>query len=98
MSLLGPLPPSRLCVADTAYDNNALRLVLIRRGARPIIPNNPPPKRTQPFDPRAYKRRNIIECIFCRLKDWRRVTTRYDKLAINFTATCYIAAIVNWWI
>ncbi|MFW7355866.1 MAG: hypothetical protein ACODTL_07960, partial [Brucella sp.] len=33
-----------------------------------------------------------------RLKDWRRVATRYDKLMINFAATCYIAAIVTWWI
>ncbi|MGG6896961.1 IS5 family transposase [Rhizobium sp. BR 315] len=98
MSLLEPLPPSRLCAADTAYDSNALRLFLIRRGTRPVIPNNPTRKRMQPFDPEAYKRRNIIERMFCRLKDWRRVATRYDKLAINFIATCYIAAIVNWWI
>ncbi|MFW7354502.1 MAG: IS5/IS1182 family transposase, partial [Brucella sp.] len=40
----------------------------------------------------------IIERTFCRLKDWRRVATRYDKLMINFAATCYIAAIVTWWI
>ncbi|ENN88489.1 Mobile element protein [Rhizobium freirei PRF 81] len=98
MSLLEPLPPSRLCAADTAYDSNALRLFLIRRGTRPVIPNNPTRKRIQAFDPQAYKRRNIIERMFCRLKDWRRVATRYDKLAINFAATCYIAAIVNWWI
>ncbi|MGY5774646.1 IS5/IS1182 family transposase, partial [Rhizobium sp. LEGMi135b] len=35
---------------------------------------------------------------FCRLKDWRRVATRYDKLRLNFEATCYIAALVTWWI
>lgn len=42
---------------------------------------------SKPFDTQAYKRRNIIERTFCRLKDWRRVATRYDKLAINFAAT-----------
>lgn len=97
MSLLESLPPSRICAADTAYDSDALRLFLIQRGTRPVIPNNPTRKRIQPFDPQTYKRRNIIERMFCRLKDWRRVATRYDKLAVNFAATCYIAAIVIWW-
>ncbi|MGO6733716.1 transposase, partial [Rhizobium ruizarguesonis] len=64
---------------------------------QPVIPNNPTRKRMQPFDPIAYKRRNIIERTFCRLKDWRRIATRYDKLMINFEATCYIAALVIWW-
>ncbi|ENN89794.1 Transposase, IS4 [Rhizobium freirei PRF 81] len=53
MSLLEPLPLSRLCAADTAYDSNALRLFLIRRGIRPVIPNNPTRKRIQAFDPSA---------------------------------------------
>jgi hypothetical protein len=44
-----------------------------------------------------YKRRNVIERMFCRLKDWRRIATRYDKLAINFTAAIAIAAIITWW-
>jgi putative transposase len=87
----------RLCAADTAYDSNALRTFLINRGTLPVIPNNPTRKRMQPFDVQAYKRRNIIERMFCRLKDWRRVATRYDKLRMNFAATCYIAAIVIWW-
>ena len=98
MPLLATLPPTRLCAADAAYDSNALRTFLIKRGTEPVIPNNPTRKNVQPFDPEAYKRRNIIERAFCRLKDWRRVATRYDKLAINFAATCYIAAIFIWWV
>jgi putative transposase len=97
-SLLALLPPSRLCAADTAYDSNRLRQFLIDRGTQPVIPNNPTRKRLQPFDPKAYRRRNIIERMFSRLKDWRRVATRYDKLAANFAATCCLAAILNWWI
>ena len=97
-ALLAPLPPSSLCAADAAYDSDALRLFLIERGTQPVIPNNPTRKRLQPFDPEAYKRRNIIERAFCRLKDWRRVATRYDKLAANFASACCLAAILTWWI
>ncbi|NKW79932.1 IS5 family transposase [Ochrobactrum pecoris] len=96
--LLEPLPPPRLCAADTAYDSDALRDFLTTRGTEPVIPNNPTRKRIKPFDPIAYRRRNIIERAFSRLKDWRRVATRYDKLMINFAATCYIAAFVTWWL
>ena len=91
------MPPSRICAADTAYDSNALRDFLTARGTEPVIPNNPTRKQIKPFDPVAYRRRNIIERAFCRLKDWRRGATRYDKLMLNFAATCYIAAIVIWW-
>ena len=48
-----------------------------------------------PFDTEAHKRRNLIERMFCRLKDWRRVATRYDKLKENVAATCFMDAIVN---
>jgi putative transposase len=96
--LLEPLPASRLCAADTAYDSDALRDFLKTRGTEPVIPNNPTRKRIKPFDQIAYRRRNIIERAFCRLKDWRRVATRYDKLMMNFAATCYIAAIGTWWL
>ena len=50
------------------------------------------------FSKRAYKRRNVIERCFCRLKDFRRVATRYDKLAKNFLAADRLAAIVACWI
>jgi putative transposase len=63
-----------------------------------VIPNNPTRKRPHPFDPAAYRLRNLIERAFCRLKDWRRVATRYDKLAINYAATVSLAILVTWWI
>lgn len=96
--LLSQLPPSRRCAADTAYDSNALRQFLRERGTLPVIPNNPTRKRFHAFDRKAYKRRNLIERAFCRLKDWRRVATRYDKLARNFHAAVAIAAIIIWWV
>jgi len=95
--LLEHLPTARLCLADTAYDADKLRKFLIERGTTPVIPNNPTRKRIQPFDPEAYKQRNLVERMFCRLKDWRRIATRYDKLAAIFASTVVIAAIIIWW-
>ena len=86
------------CLADTAYDSDALRALLWRRGCQPVIPNNPTRKHKHPFDPVAYKDRNVIERTFCRLKDWRRIATRYDKLAQNYLAAVTLAAIVMYWL
>jgi|TARA_B100002003_G_C13964735_1_gene467124 transposase len=97
LPLLSPLPPGRLCAADTAYDSDALRQFLSRRGTLPVIPNNPTRKRFHSFDADAYKLRNLIERAFCRLKDWRRIATRYDKLAVNYAAAVTLAAIIIWW-
>jgi transposase len=90
--LLATLPPSRLCTTDTAYDSKALRCFLIARGSRPVIPNTSIRTHKHPFDPDAYKRRNLIERAFCCLKNFRRVATRYDKLKGNFAAACCLAA------
>lgn len=68
MALIVQVPPSRSLAADTAYDSNGLRQLLLERGTTPVIPNNPTRKRPHPFDPAAYKRRNLIERAFCRLK------------------------------
>ena len=96
-ALVAELTPQR-CLADTAYDSDAFRAWLWRRGCQPIIPNNPTRKRKHPFDPVAYQERNVIERTFCRLKDWRRVATRYDKLAQNYRATVTLAAIILYWL
>jgi putative transposase len=87
-----------ICLADAAYDSDALRASLIARGSTPVIPNNPTRKRKHPFDRTAYRLRNSIERTFSRLKDWRRVATRYDKLAHNFQAAVLIASIVSYWL
>jgi len=97
LALLGPLPPAALCAADTAYDSNGLRQFLIERGTLPVIPNNPTRKHPHPFNRPLYRERNLIERMFCRLKDWRRIATRYDKLAAIFAASVYLAAVVTWW-
>jgi len=75
-----------------------MRASVIERGTTPVIPNNPTRKRIQPFDPQAYKQRNLVERLFCRLKDWRHLATRYDKLAAIFASAVFIAAIIIWWV
>ena len=50
------------------------------------------------FDKVAYRARNVIERTCCRLKDWRRIATRYDKLAHNYLASVALAAIVLYWL
>ena len=92
------LPAAKVCAADAAYDRDAFRQLLLARGTLPVIPNNPTRTRRHPFDPLAYRLRNLIERAFCRLKDWRRIATRYDKLAVNYAAAVSIAILVTWWI
>ena len=98
MALLAPLPAARLCAADTAYDSNGLRQFLKERGTLPVIPNNPTRKNLQPFDPAAYRHRNLIERMFARLKDFRRIATRYDKRADVYLSAILLAAALTWWI
>lgn len=95
--LIGALAP-RWCLADGAYDAKALRALIGERGGVPVIPNNPTRRTKHPFDPLRYRQRNVVERTFCRLKDWRRIATRYDKLARNYLAAVTIAAIVAFWL
>jgi transposase len=68
------------------------------RGATAVIKPNPTRTNVPAFDKAVYRLRNLIERAFSHLKDWRRVATRYDKLARNFRATVALATIMIWWI
>jgi transposase len=96
-ALVASVPPASALAADAAYDSDRFRSFLIQRGTKPIIPNNPTRKRLHPFDQRGYRARNLIERMFCRLKDWRRIATRYDKLAVTFLSGVFLAAALIWW-
>ena len=97
IGLLRQVPASESLAADTAYDSQALRAFLIERGTTPVIPNHPTRKHPYAFDRGRYRRR-VIERTFSRLKDFRRVATRYDKLAATYDAAACLAAIVIWWL
>jgi transposase len=74
----------RYLLADKGYDADLLRRSLRDdAGAVPVIPGRRNRKRTIRYDKDRYRGRHLIENAFCRLKDFRRVATRYDKLAAN---------------
>jgi transposase len=84
--------------ADKGYDANAIRQQVERRGTMPNIPPKANRKWKNCFSPFLYRNRNAIERMFCRLKDFRRVATRYDRNAVNFLAAVCIAAAVSYWL
>jgi transposase len=98
LALLAPWPSAKLCIADAAYDSNGIRSFLLARGILPVIPNNPTRKQHHPFDRSAWRKPNLIERVFCRLKDFRRIATRYDRRADVFLSAVYLAATVTWWL
>lgn len=95
--LLDLLPPPKRLLADKGYDANSLRNRLAKSETEAVIPSTRSRKKPIPHNAMAYRNRNRIERAFCRLKDWRRIATRYDKLAQNFASAVAIAAIIIWW-
>ena len=91
--------PGRLrrLLADRGYDADALRRDLRAGGTVPVIPGRRNRKRLIRHDGARYKDRWRIEAAFCRLKDFRRVATRYDKLAANFASAVALATVVAFW-
>lgn len=89
--------PRRL-VGDKSYAVRRIRLYLRRRGIRYTIPHKENEKhgRKARFDKEAYRQRNLVERLFNRLKQFRRVATRYEKRAENYRAMLVVASILLW--
>ena len=96
--LIDRVEAAKRLLGDKAYDSAELREELDKRGTRPVIPNRSNRKQPYSFSKRLYKLRWRIECAFNRLKDFRRIATRYDKLARNYLASVCLAAAFVWWI
>jgi transposase len=88
--------PAAAVMADAAYDSNRLRRAIALKGAVAVIPNNPSRAQKYPLDKHLYAQRHLIECCFSRLKQFRRVATRYEKTARNFLAVVTLAATILW--
>lgn len=86
--------PADIVMADTAYDSDRLREAIARKGAIAVIPNNPSRARKHPLDRQLYAQRHLIECCFSKLKQFRRVATRFEKTARNYLAVITIAATI----
>lgn len=83
-------------MGDAAYDADHLRQAIADKGALAVIPNNPSRARKHPLDKHLYAQRHLIECCFAKLKQFRRVATRFEKTATNYLAVVTLAAIVLW--
>jgi putative transposase len=83
-------------IADKGYDADHLCDRLVQTGAKVVIPPKRNRKVQRPYDVQLYKERNLIERFFNKLKQFRRVATRYDKLLANFIGFVKLAAIAIW--
>lgn len=96
-ALLDGLPPAEWMLADRGYDADWFRDALEEKGIKPCIPRRKSRGKPIKYDRRKYKRRNRIEIMFGRLKDWRRVATRYDRCpTVFFSAICLAATVIFW--
>jgi transposase len=84
-------------IADKACDADRLRIWLKARRITAVIPSTATRTVPYPLDRVAYRHRNLIERLFCRLKNWRRIATRDDRLARNYLAGIALISIVTEW-
>ena len=96
MTLLDRLKPRTIVLGDKAYDSNAIRDLIESRGAVPNIPAKSNRKWKPCFSKTLYRERNQVERFFSKLKHFRRIATRYDKLAENFLAMVKLASLRLW--
>ena len=95
-SLLTGLQPDCFVLGDKAYDSDATRKQIEQQDAVANIPNRSNRKRWHAFSPTLYRERNRVERLIGKLKQCRRVATRYEKLGANFLAMVKLAAIRLW--
>jgi len=96
--LLDDFPAAKHLLADRGYDADWFREGLQEKGITPCIPPKKNRKHQIPYDKVLYKQRHKVENMFGRLKDWRRISTRYDRCAHTFFSAICIAAFVIYWI
>ena len=89
------LRPKRV-VGDKGYSSRRVRRYLARRGIQPVIARRANEPQQRDFDHPRYRERNRVERLINRLKQFRRVATRSEKLAVNSLAMVTLAAILMW--
>ena len=97
-ALLAQVPQAGSLLADRGYDADWFRNALIEREISPCIPSRIGRKVHIPHDAELYRLRHRIENMFARIKDWRRIATRYDRCPILFLSACALAATVIYWL
>lgn len=83
-------------IADKGYDSNAFRALIRSKRMRVVIPSNRSRKRARRYDRHAYRERNRVERCFNKLKHFRRIATRFDRLDCHYLALLHLAATMIW--
>ena len=83
-------------LADRAYDADSLHDLILDQGGEPVIPPRRYRRHLHAYDRIAYRQRWGVEGFFAKIKQWRRIATRYDKLAKNFLGFIKLASIMLW--
>ena len=96
--MIDAMPKAKAMLGDRGYDADWFRAALVARGIEPCIPPRARRKVQIDYDKILYRQRHKIENMFGRLKDWRRVHTRYDRCAHTFMSAIAIAATVIFWL
>lgn len=96
--LLPHLPHATVLLADRGYDSNRFRAGLAERRIAACIPPMPGRRAQLGYDKVLYRQRHKVEIMFGRLKDWRRVATRYDRCPTAFFSAIALAATVIFWL
>jgi len=95
--MIDAFPKAKALLGDKGYDADWFREALSKRGIAPCIPSKTNRKIQIDYDKTLYRQRHKIENMFGRLKDWRRIHTRYDRCAHTFmSAICIAAAVIFW--
>ena len=92
-ALLEGLEEGAIVIADKGYDADGVRVCIRSRGAIPNIPNKSNRKKRYRWKKSIYRQRNLVERFFNKLKQFRRIATRYDKLGASFFAFIQLASI-----
>jgi transposase len=96
--ILDALPPASALIADRGYDSRWFRQALTDKGIEPCIPSSKSRKLPFTYDKALYRQRHKVENLFAKLKDWRRIATRYDRCAHTFFSAICIAAAVAFYL
>ena len=95
--MIDAFPKAKTLLRDKGYDADWFRQALTENGITPCIPSKANRRVQIPYDKALYRQRHKIENMFGRLKDWRRIHTRYDRCAHTFmSAICIAAAVIFW--
>lgn len=96
--MIDAFPRAKALLADRGYDADWFRAALEQRGIEACIPSKTNRKVPIPHDTDLYRQRHKVENMFGKLKDWRRIHTRYDRCAHTFMSAICIAATVIFWL